>query len=383
MNWLKKSEIERYVTILFDEMKIQENLVWDKHSGELIAFADLGDVNINYAILENVQKLGTHVLVFLVKSVANPLSYSSRTFATDGITDGVSQNTKFFRMHKYLCGDSDADVIYRSKNIQTKELRFIYFFADAPHLVKTVRNCLYHSGSGRGTRYIWNNGFFLLRSHIARLYYEDLESGLKFVNKLTSDHINLTYYSVMRVNLAAQVLSETVGKVLNNFGPEEAEGTGQFCITMDKFFDCLKVQNTREHIITRKPFLKPYESVDDIRFAWLDEFLQYFKLWEESIEARNDAYYTDNTKSKMSVLWQSYEGLQITVLSFKEACKFLLQQGIPYILSERFCQDDLENYFGKRVIGRRSDNLTVHDFGYNDNTIKNQFSTRPIACRTF
>ena len=34
MNWLKTfslSEIERYVTILFDEMKIQANLVWDKH----------------------------------------------------------------------------------------------------------------------------------------------------------------------------------------------------------------------------------------------------------------------------------------------------------------------------------------------------------------
>ena len=234
-------------------MKIQENLVWDKHSGELIAFADLGDININYAILEIVQKLGTYVLVFLVKSVANPLSYSFRTFATDGITDGVSQNTKFFRMHKYLCGDSDADIIYRSKNIQTKEMRFIYFFADAPHLVKTFRNCLYHSGSGPGTRYIWNNGFFLLWSHIACLYYEDLESGLKFVNKLTSDHKNLTCYCVMRVNLAAQVLSETVGNVLNNFGPEEAEGTGQFCM-MDKFFDCLKVQNTKEHIIKRKPF---------------------------------------------------------------------------------------------------------------------------------
>ena len=149
---------------------------------------------------------------------------------------------------------------------------------------------------------------------------------------------------------------------------------------MEKCFDYLNVRNTKEHIIKRKPFLKPYESVDDIRFAWLDEFLQYFKSWKESIEARNDAYYTDNAKSKMSVLWQSYEGLQITVLSFKEACKFLLQQSIPYILSERFCQDDLENYFGKqRAIGRRSDSLTVNDFGYNDNTVKNQFSIRPIG----
>ena len=46
----------------------------------------------------------------------------------------------------------------------------------------------------------------------------------------------------MRVNLAAQVLRETVGNVLNNFGPEEAAGTGKFCLMMDKFFDCLNVK---------------------------------------------------------------------------------------------------------------------------------------------
>ena len=91
--------------------------------------------------------------------------------------------------------------------------------------MKTVRNFLFHSGSGRATRY---SGFFLLGSHTARIYYEDLESGLKLVNKLTSDHINLTSYLVMRVNLAAQALSETLGNVLNNFGPEEAAGTEKF-----------------------------------------------------------------------------------------------------------------------------------------------------------
>ena len=80
------SEIERYVTILFDEMKTQENLVWDKHSGEMIGFADLGNINFNFATLKNTQTLATQVLVFWVKSVANPLSYSFATFATDGIT---------------------------------------------------------------------------------------------------------------------------------------------------------------------------------------------------------------------------------------------------------------------------------------------------------
>ena len=149
---------------------------------------------------------------------------------------------------------------------------------------------------------------------------------------------------------------------------------------MDKFFDCLNVRNTKEHITKRKSCLKPYESIDDVRFAWLDELLNYFKLWKNSIEERNDTNYSDNAKSTMFIPRQSYEGLQITVFSFKEVCKFLLQQGIPYILSERFCQDDLESDFEKqRAISRRCDNPTFRDFGYNGNTIKLHFSVRPIA----
>ena len=72
----------------------------------------------------------------------------------------------------------------------------------------------------------------------------------------------------MRVNLAAQVLSETVGNVLNNFGPEEAVGTRQVLITGDKFFDSLNVRNTKKHFIKIKLFLKLNESIDDNRFAW-------------------------------------------------------------------------------------------------------------------
>ena len=82
----------------------------------------------------------------------------------------------------------------------------------------------------------------------------------------------------------------------------------------------------------------------------------------------------------MFISWQSYEGLQVTVHSFKEVCKFLLEQDISYIISERSCQDDLENCFGRqRAIGHRRDNPTIRDAGYNGNTIKSQYSLRPIA----
>ena len=152
--------------------------------------------------------------------------------------DGASQDRKFFRMHKHLVSDSDTEILYRTRNIYTKEMRFIYFFSDVPDLMKTVRNCFFHSRSGGGPRYMWKYVFFFYGHIIARIYHEDSESGLKLVNKLTSDHINLTSYSVIKVNLAARVLSETVGNVINDFGPEEAAGTGKFCLMIDKFFDC-------------------------------------------------------------------------------------------------------------------------------------------------
>ena len=93
----------------------------------------------------------------------------------------------------------------------------------------------------------------------------------------------------MRVRLAAQVLSDTVGNVLNEFGPPEAAGTAQFCLMMDKSFDCLNVSNRKEWQEKQKDFLKPYDSVDDVRFEWLDSFLLYFEQWKESSEAEMTA----------------------------------------------------------------------------------------------
>ena len=67
---------EKFVIVLADEMKIQEDLVWDKSSNELIGFVDLGDVRVNNALLRHTREIATHVLVFMVKSVVNPLAYS-------------------------------------------------------------------------------------------------------------------------------------------------------------------------------------------------------------------------------------------------------------------------------------------------------------------
>ena len=80
------SNSEKFVAISFDEMKVQEDLVWNKHTGELVGFVDLGDVELNHAVLNKVDSLATHVLVIMVRSIVNPLSYTFATFATSGIS---------------------------------------------------------------------------------------------------------------------------------------------------------------------------------------------------------------------------------------------------------------------------------------------------------
>lgn len=53
---------------------------------------------------------------------------------------------------------------------------------------------------------------------------------------------------------------------------------------------------------------------------------------------------------------------------------------MEYILTERFCQDTLEEYFGnQRKLGRRSDNPDIRLIGYNDNAIRIQ---RSISCQS-
>ena len=65
-------------------------------------------------------------------------------------SDKATPNQKLYRLHKQP-GD---DVCYKAANIYAPD-RFVYFFSDAPHLVKTVRNNLASSGWGRNTKRLW------------------------------------------------------------------------------------------------------------------------------------------------------------------------------------------------------------------------------------
>ncbi len=228
---------DRWIVVMFDEMKIKCNLVFEKHSGRLIGFVDLGDPDINYSTFDKIEP-ATHVLAFYVRGITTKLQFMLGYFFTRdvvsyqlmplfwrgvailqlkanlnviaAVSDGASPNRKFCQLHTYIGGKLDnTEVVYKTKNLFAPG-KWIWFFADAPHLLKTARNCLHNSGSGLKSRYMWNNSQFLLWKYISDLYYSDLELGLHQLPKLTIEHVMLTSYSKMRVNLAAQVSSRFI-----------------------------------------------------------------------------------------------------------------------------------------------------------------------------
>ncbi|KAL9977517.1 hypothetical protein ACROYT_G014926 [Oculina patagonica] len=115
------------------------------------------------------------------------------------------------------------------------------------------------------------------------------------------------------------------------------------------------------------------------KFQFLLEFLENLRRWKESTDNR-PGNFSQNVRSRMFISWQTQEGYKITVHSAIEATKFLLHEGTEFVLTERFRQDPLEEYFGnQRKLGRRSDNPDIRSFGYNANTIRIQ---RTVSCQS-
>ena len=106
-------------------------------------------------------------------------------------------------------------------------------------------------------------------------------------------------------------------------------------------------RNTTECTRAIKPFKCVYELVNDERFSWLEDLLNYFHKWKDSTVSRVGNF-SEKDRCKMFISDPTYEGIQISIYSLKECITYLLNNGVRYILTERFCQDNLENYFGKQ-----------------------------------
>jgi hypothetical protein len=119
------------------------------------------------------------------------------------LCDGAKPKRRFFKMLGRK-EDMKNGIVYKTINRYCRK-RYIYLISDVPHLIKTTRNC-WNSSKFGGARCMWKNGKNILWDHLLTLYTQSqAESGLYIGCRLTYEHVLLTSFSKMKVNLAAQV----------------------------------------------------------------------------------------------------------------------------------------------------------------------------------
>ena len=242
----KPPHLSKYVGIVIDEMYIKEGLVYDKSTGCLTGYADLGEVNNLLVAAEqkfknpssNMQRpLAKCMLVIMVRGLFNSLKFAYAQFPAAstkgaqlfpllhqcifhlthlGLTvvsvtcDGASDNRRMFSLH-----GTKKELTYKTVNVFCPGKPPIFFISDPSHLIKTIRNCF-----ARGKLWVrikWAcihcsydvllqcNGYSIDWQLVVKLYYRNAGAqtttpGLSLVPKLTYEHIKLTSFSKMHVD---------------------------------------------------------------------------------------------------------------------------------------------------------------------------------------
>ena len=123
------------------------NLVFDKVTGELIGFNDLGDTDLNYAALDKVDDIASQDLAFFIHGMCMELKFCLAYFATTGITAAqllplfweavcildltcnllviaiASDDASPNRLHKSLHGVANKDECYCTVNLYAPHLK--------------------------------------------------------------------------------------------------------------------------------------------------------------------------------------------------------------------------------------------------------------------
>ena len=177
-------DFQRNVSLVFDEMKIKADLVFNRATGKLVGFTEMGSINEEINMFQarcNGEKgsddrdFARYINMFMVRGIFTNLSYPFGYHASMGFTadqlfplvweatrvlevvglnvrawvcDGASPNRKLFKLNRISEEEEDY---YWTWNL-FDPTRKIYFMSDVPHLMKTTRNNLENSHGNLNTR---------------------------------------------------------------------------------------------------------------------------------------------------------------------------------------------------------------------------------------
>ena len=360
-----------------DEMEIKKQMDYDKRSGKVYGFTDIGHGPIDGDSSPQATKVLMILAVGLCGSWKLPVAY----YLTNGTNsdlqvsllksvisrlwevgclvvsitfDGLHANQKTLEK---LGGSLKPENLRASFPHPECSQYTIGAIFDACHMMKLARNMLCEHQEiniPRVGKAKWQ--------HIEQLYKQQTKEGLHLANKLTKCHINYKTQK-MKVKLALQVFSLSDAKALEFMRisgfPEfqDSQATEKLCLMLNKLFDLLNIRS----IFTKKCKATISTETAEAAITFLQE-CRAFLLQLEDSNGTKLCY----TRKRTFVI-----GFCITIDTTIQLIKnFIIGEGcygvhMKYLLTYKMSQDHIEIMFGTiRRRGGWNNNPTAQQFQY-------------------
>jgi len=213
----------------------------------------------------------------------------------------------------------------------------IYMFADAPHLIKLMRNHILAKG------FFFEDGTKITKNDFERLVALD-NSELQANFSLTSEHLNLVGRKKQKVSFAVNLFSFKTAQAWSIAFPNRSR-EGDFLLRVAKWFQVFNSRYTPETISYKMPFGRDLvRQLEDLE-----------SMKQEVLEFRVGTSRT---------LYPFQRGILVSIESLKNLYTDVAasSMNISYILTCRLSQDYIENFFSMvRQIGGYNDNPAAVD----------------------
>ena len=241
---------EKMVVVTFDGMSLKSNLKYLEHDDRVTGFEDLGSFGGGSS------NAAQNALQFMVRGISTkwkqPVGHFfvghsvNSAVLKDMIVQLIDKLESYGFIVCALVCDQEAShrsclsslgVTVDSPHFTSANGNVIRVMHDTPHLLKNVRNNLLRYD------FVIDNDVITF-DHVTMLYDLEQSSVLRFVPKLTKNHIELNNFKKMNVKLAAQVLSHSVACGIRAYVALQkmsstALVTADFVERMNRLFDIM------------------------------------------------------------------------------------------------------------------------------------------------
>lgn len=143
-------------------------------------------------------------------------------------------------------------------------------------------------------------------------------------------------FEQQKVNLVVYIFNEMTVSALRKHGFAD---TAYFVHVILIWWSFVNIKRSLTYVVTNNTLKKPFESIDDVRLAFLTNFLAWLKEWKEI---------SDKNHSMYCLTLDTYNALHHCTYVLREIIVYALNNlNVKYVSPAKFQTDNLESRFGQ------------------------------------